>query len=296
MIITFGSINVDFMFQLAEMPQPGQTLLASSFHTEAGGKGGNQALAAARDGAEVFMCGAVGDDALAQIGLSNLEKIASIERVESLKSPTGCASIYTDSNGQNMIAVASGANLKASSDRVEDSLLNKAGIVLLQMESAPEEVEKLIRRTSKTKALSILNLAPAYRLSEEVLSLCDLIVVNEDEAEALANWFDCDPSAQSLAMRLQTGIVRTLGGHGSEAFVNGQDIRVAAVKVDVLNTTAAGDCFVGVLAASMDRGLQLEDAMKRAAVAAAIACTRAGSQQSIPLRAETDQAMQNWQA
>lgn len=289
MIITFGSINVDFMFQLADMPQPGQTLLATSFHTEAGGKGGNQALAAARDGAEVFMCGAVGQDALAQIGLSNLEKVADIDRVKRLEQPTGCASIYTDSNGQNMIAVASGANLAASSDCIEDSLLNKANIVLLQMENKPEEVEKLIRRVHQSNAISILNLAPAYRLTEDILSLCDLIVVNEDEAEALGRWFDCDPSAESLATRLQTGIVRTLGGNGAEAFANGQNIRVSAMKVEVLNTTAAGDCFVGVLASSLDRGLSLEDAMKRATIAAAIACTRAGSQQSIPHGQETDQ-------
>lgn len=292
MIITFGSINVDFMFKLGEMPQPGQTLLAEGFHTEAGGKGGNQALAAARDGAKVFMCGAVGEDALAQIGFSNLASATNIDRVQRLAEPTGCASIYTDSHGRNMIAVASGANLTASSDRIEDALLNDAKIVLMQMENNPEEVEKLIRRVHPTKAMSILNLAPAFPLHEDVLSLCDLIVVNEDEAVALGQWLECGPAAEELSKRLNTGILRTLGGDGAEAFVGGEYIQVKAMKVDVKDTTAAGDCFVGVLGSSLDKGLSLKQAMERASVAAAIACTRSGSQQSIPLASETDQVME----
>ncbi|WP_343802368.1 ribokinase [Paenochrobactrum glaciei] len=289
MIITFGSINVDFMFQLNEMPRAGQTLLANDFHTGAGGKGGNQALAAARDGAEVLMYGAVGTDALAQIGLSNLEQVANITRIERLTEPTGCASVYTDSHGNNMIAVASGANLHASSDVIEDTDLQSANIVLMQMENKPEEVEKLIRRTHASKALAILNLAPAYRLPEDVLSLCDLIVVNEDEAEALATWVNCPPDAESLSKCLNTGILRTLGGEGAEAFMDGQFIQMKAVAVDVKDTTGAGDCFVGVLASALDKGMTLGQAMERASVAAAIACTKTGSQQTIPMAKETDQ-------
>ncbi|WP_374828862.1 ribokinase [Paenochrobactrum pullorum] len=296
MIITFGSINVDFMFQLTEMPRAGQTLLANDFHTEAGGKGGNQALAAARDGAEVLMYGAVGTDALAQIGLSNLEKFANISRVERLAAPTGCASVYTDSHGNNMIAVASGANLHASSAVIEDAYLKNANIVLMQMENKPEEVEKLIRRTNATKALAILNLAPAYRLPEDVLSLCGLIVVNEDEAEALGQWLDCPPDAKSLSTHLNTGILRTLGGEGAEAFMDGQLIQMKTVAVDVKDTTGAGDCFVGVLASALDKGLKLGAAMERASVAAAIACTRRGSQQTIPRAQETDQFIANHMA
>lgn len=293
MIINFGSINVDFVFELTEMPQPGQTLLAKGMRTEAGGKGANQAIAAARDGADVMMVGAVGDDALSEIGLSNLKDIADITRVARLPQPTGCASIYIDAAGRNMIAVASGANLAASSDAVEDELLQKANIVLMQMENDIDHVEKLIRRTHATKALSVLNLAPAFPLKPEVLSLCDLIVVNEDEAEALAGWLGCDTSAQALSEHLQTGILRTLGGDGAEAFVNGESIRVDAMAVDVKDTTAAGDCFVGVLASALDRGLSLESAMQRASIAAGLACSRFGSQISIPKSLETDSQIKN---
>lgn len=288
MIITFGSINVDFVYEVEDMPQPGQTLLAKRFRTEAGGKGANQALAAARDGAEVVMVGAVGQDGLAEIGLQNLKTATDISRVASLGEPTGNASIHIDAKGRNMIVVAAGANLAVSSNCVEEDLLQRANVVLMQMENDVAEVEKLIRRTHASRAISILNLAPAFPLSEEVLSLCDLIVVNEDEAEALAGWLGCDASAEALSVRLGTGVLRTLGGEGAEACAFGEYVRIAAMPVDVQDTTAAGDCFVGVLAAGLDCGLPLKAAMRRASAAAALTCARKGSQSSIPERRVTD--------
>ncbi|MEZ2128218.1 MULTISPECIES: ribokinase [unclassified Sinorhizobium] len=289
MIVTFGSINIDFVFTMETMPTPGQTLLARTFRTEAGGKGANQALAAARDGADVCMVGAIGDDALADSAIQNLSASgADISRVSRLALPTGCASIFIDALGRNMIAIAPGANLAAASDAVDDELLGKANIVLMQMENEPSEIEKLIRRVRQADKTSILNLAPAVRLDSEVLSLCDLIVVNEDEALALAGWLGCDPSAKAISAALNTGVLRTLGAEGAEVFVDGEEARVAAVPVETVDTTAAGDCFIGVLASALDRGLRLEEAMQRAAVAAAIACSRAGSQTSIPDYKDTD--------
>lgn len=290
MIITFGSINVDFVYEVEEMPQPGQTLLAKRFRTEAGGKGGNQALAAARDGAEVMMVGAVGKDSLADVALQNLATATDVSRVARVTEPTGNAAIHIDADGRNMIVVAAGANLAASSDAVEKALLDRANVVLLQMENDVAEVEKLIRRTLAVEAISILNLAPAYPLPQQVLSLCDLIVVNEDEAEALAGWLGCGPSAEALSAHLDTGVLRTLGGDGAEACAFGEYIRIDAMSVEVKDTTAAGDCFVGVLAAGLDRGLPLGTAMERASVAAALACSQRGSQSSIPTREHTDLA------
>lgn len=288
MIITFGSINVDFVYEVEEMPQAGQTLLAKRFRTESGGKGANQALAAARDGAEVVMVGAVGKDSLAEVGLQNLTAATDVSRVAHVAEPTGNASIHIDAEGSNMIVVAAGANLAASSDAVEEDLLQRANVVLLQMENDVAEVEKLIRRTLAVKAISILNLAPAFPMPQQVLSLCDLIVVNEDEAEALAGWLGCGASAEALSAHLDTGVLRTLGGEGAEASAFGEYIRIAAMSVEVKDTTAAGDCFVGVLASALDRRLPLKAAMERASVAAGIACSRAGSQKSIPERQETD--------
>lgn len=288
MIVTFGSINVDFLYRVTGMPQPGQTLLAADFRTEAGGKGANQALAAARDGAKVMMVGAVGHDALAEIGLQNLRTAVNVDDVARIDEPTGSASIYIDDQGRNMIVVAAGANLAASSDAIDGDLLQQADIVLMQMENDVGEIEKLIRRVHSSRAMSILNLAPAFPLDESVLALCDLVVVNEDEAMALAGWLGCGHSARALSERLGTGILRTLGGDGAEAFVSDKAIRVDAMPVEVKDTTAAGDCFVGVLASTLDRGLSLTAAMERASVAAGIACSRTGSQSSIPNSVETD--------
>ncbi|MGM5058516.1 ribokinase [Rhizobium sp. 814_E9_N1_1] len=288
MIVTFGSINVDLIYLVNEIPQAGQTVLARGSRTEAGGKGANQALAAARDGTNVVMTGAVGNDAMAPIALQNLESEVDIRRVVRSNEPTGSAAIMIDADGRNMIAVAAGANLAAQSDSVEDELLRNASYVLMQMENDAIQIENLIRRVSNHPAKSILNLAPAYRLDRDLLSLVDIVIVNEDEAEALSGWLGCESTARSLSESLDTGVLRTMGGEGAEAFIDGENVRVPALRVDAVDTTAAGDCFVGVLASALDRGLSLDAAMRRAAKAAAIACSRPGSQSSIPYNDETD--------
>ncbi|WP_027686808.1 ribokinase [Rhizobium leguminosarum] len=288
MIVTFGSINVDLIYLVNEIPQAGQTVLALGSRTEAGGKGANQALAAARDGANVVMTGAVGNDAMAPIALQNLQGEVDIRRVVRSNEPTGSAAIMIDADGRNMIAVAAGANLAAQSDGVEDELLRNASYVLMQMENDAGQIENLIRRVSNHPAKSILNLAPAYRLDRDLLSLVDIVIVNEDEAEALSGWLGCEPTARSLSESLDTGVLRTMGGEGAEAFIDGENVRVPALRVDAVDTTAAGDCFVGVLASALDRGFSLDAAMRRAAKAAAIACSRPGSQSSIPHSDETD--------
>ncbi|MGV2113783.1 ribokinase [Agrobacterium salinitolerans] len=288
MIVTFGSINVDLIYLVDEIPQAGQTVLARGSRTEAGGKGANQALAAARDGAEVVMAGAVGDDAMAPIALQNLRGEVDIGRVNLSSEPTGSAAIMIDTDGRNMIAVAAGANLTAQSDGIEDELLRNATCVLMQMENDIVQIENLIRRVSEHTAKSILNLAPAYRLESELLTLVDIVIVNEDEAEALAGWLGCQPAAKSLSEALSTGVLRTMGGKGAEAYIGGEHVTVPALQIDVVDTTAAGDCFVGVLAAALDRGAGIQEAMRRATTAAAIACSRSGSQSSIPSAKETD--------
>lgn len=288
MIVNFGSINADLIFTVSALPDAGQTLMAQSFRTEAGGKGANQALAATLDGASVAMAGAVGQDALADIALQGLKGKVDLSRVARLDAPTGCASIHRDADGRNVIVVAGGANLAASSDLVEDALLHEADILLLQMENDPAEIARLIRRSHGTRTRSILNLAPAFRLPRDVLALCDLIVVNEDEAQALAGWLNCGASAHDLARTTGSGILRTLGADGAELCWDGAEIAVPAVPCEVRDTTSAGDCFVGVFAAALDRGLNPKAALRRAAIAASIACSRTGSQSSLPSAAEID--------
>jgi ribokinase len=292
MILVFGSINLDLIFDMEALPAPGETRLARAMRTEPGGKGANQAVAAARDGAEVALYGAVGQDPFANPAQAGLESAGvDVWGVDAVAGATGVASIVTDASGRNAIAVAPGANLKARQDKVPDEFLDAATIVLLQMECDAAETVRLISRASAAGARVILNLAPAADLPLEVLKKTFLIVVNEQEAAFLADRVGRPADAASIADALGVGVLRTLGAEGSEACVGGATHRIAAHAVKAIDTTAAGDCFVGVLASGLDRGLDLESAMTRASVAAALACTKRGSQGSLPDAAEIDAAL-----
>ncbi|MET7247158.1 ribokinase [Methylobacterium sp. EM32] len=292
MIVCFGSLNADLIFRLPEVPRSGQTLLADDLAVQAGGKGANQAVAAARDGAEVAMVGAVGDDALAEVALFGLREAgADTARVRRVAAATGCASIWIDAAGRNRIVVALGANGHTRADQIADTDLARATSLLLQMEVDPAETTALLRRARTLQVRSILNLAPALPLAIDALRLAGLLVVNEDEAEATAARLGCAPEAATLRAALGIDVVRTLGEAGSEAATADGAWHVPARAIDPVDTTAAGDCFVGVLAAALDRGAPLRAAMERASLAAALACSRRGSQASLPWRAETDRAL-----
>ncbi|MCB1524114.1 MAG: ribokinase [Rhodoblastus sp.] len=292
MILVFGSINLDLIFDMEALPAPGETRLARAMRTEPGGKGANQAVAAAKDGAQVALYGAVGRDAFANPAQAGLESAdVDVWGVEAVAGATGIASIVTDKAGRNAIAVAPGANLKARQDKVPDEFLDEKTLLLVQMECDPKETARLILRAHGAGARVILNLAPAAELPLEALKACWLIVVNEQEASFLAGQVGGSADAAGLAAKLGVGVLRTLGHAGSEASVDGVAHRVGAHVVKAIDTTAAGDCFVGVLAAALDRGLDLPAAMQRASVAAALACTKRGSQGSLPEAAEIDAAM-----
>ena len=289
MIVVFGSLNADLIFEVDTTPSPGETVLATGFRMEAGGKGANQAVAAARDGAKVVMVGAVGRDPLREIAMALLSASGvDTQRVQTVELATGCASIMVDQQARNQIAVALGANVSASAQQVDDALLAQAGYLLLQMESNPADVSALLRRASAAGVRTILNLAPAIPLEPEVLRLCHLLVVNECEADALSGWLGCAGDAKALQSVLGVDVIRTLGAAGSEAATANGAFFVEGSRVEAVDTTAAGDCYVGVLTAALDRNEPLADAMRRAGAAAAIACTRKGSQASLPWKAEVD--------
>jgi ribokinase len=290
MIVVFGSINLDLIFPVPHIPRPGETVLGPLTRIEPGGKGANQAVAAARDGAQVIMAGAIGRDALGE-GAMMLLRDAGVDltRVAETDASTGCAAISVDPAGNNAIAVGSGANLLARAAQVEDALLGPETTVVLQMEVPAAETTAMIHRASARHARVVLNLAPALPLAEITLRCVDVLVVNETEAASLAAELGCDATAAGLRERLDVTIVRTLGGDGLEAAsAEGEPIRLAARPIGVIDTTGAGDCFVGVLAAALDHGAQLAAALHRATAAAALCCTRAGSQGSIPVAAEID--------
>lgn len=289
MIVVFGSINLDLIFPLPSLPTPGETLLAPSVRIEPGGKGANQALAAARDGARVIMVGAVGRDALADGALALLRQAdIDLSRVIETDAATGCAGIFVDREGRNVIGVGSGANLAVRSEQVEDALLVPSTTLLLQMEVPPSETAALIRRARARGARIVLNLAPAASLDPDATRAANVLVLNEAEAAWLASRLGTRAEANDLHRALDSVVVRTLGERGAEAASEDGPIRVSGRKVVAIDTTGAGDCFTGVLAAALDRGMPLEPALHRANAAAALCCTRAGSQATMPTAGETD--------
>ncbi|HKF59719.1 MAG TPA: PfkB family carbohydrate kinase [Dongiaceae bacterium] len=294
MILVFGSLNIDLVVRVKSLPAPGETVLGPSYDVVAGGKGANQALAAARAGAAVAMVGAVGKDAFGEIALAELAvagvDLAGVAR----KGPrTGAAFITVDRKGENEIVVASGANLKARQSQVADAALRPETLVVLQMEVPVRENWALARRARARGARVLLNAAPAQSLSAEALASLDWLVANGIEIAAIAGAAghgDEDPRAAGAALAAATGIavVVTLGSQGAVAYAGGEAWEIGALPVTPVDSTAAGDAFVGTLAAALDAGAALPGALRRASVAGALACLVVGAQPSLPTRAAVD--------
>ena len=278
MIVVFGSINVDLIVPVPRPPRPGETVLGGDYALLPGGKGANQALAARRAGAEVVLASAVGADSFAGLALDLLRRDGVDTRlVRVVEQPTGCAAIMVSSEGENMIAMAPGANASARSDQVPDELLSTGTTLVAQMEVPPSQTAMLIRRLRTRGGYSLLNLAPALPIDAALLGEVDLLVANEGEAAATGS----DP--EQLARRLRKGLVVTRGAAGALAILHdGMRIEVPALAIEPVDTTGAGDTFVGVLAAALDLGSTLETALRRASAAAGLACLARGAQTAMP--------------
>jgi len=287
MIVVFGSINVDLIVPVPRLPRAGETVLGGDYALLTGGKGANQALAACRAGTEIVLVGAVGADSFADIALDLLRRDGVDTRlVQVVEQPTGCAAIMVSSEGENTIAVAPGANASARSDQVPDDLLGARTTLVTQMEVPPSETALLIRRTRAHGGRSLLNLAPALPVDLALLEEIDLVVANEGEVAATG----FDP--RQLAQRLRQGLVVTRGAAGALAILrDGIRIEVPALAIEPVDTTGAGDTFVGVLAAALDLGSTLETALRRASAAAGLACLARGAQTAMPDGAAIDAAV-----
>jgi ribokinase len=287
MILIFGSINVDVIVPVQRLPYPGETVLGGDLAVLPGGKGANQAMAARRAGAEVAMAGAVGGDSFAAVALEPLRRAGiDIRLVQTVERPTGCAAIMVSATGENMIAVAPGANLCAQSDQVPEERLGPGTILVGQMEVPPAETATMIRRARASGGRCVLNLAPAAPIARELLRDIDVLVANEGEAASLGS----DPA--QVAAQLRQGFVVTRGAAGAVAHLgDGSTLSVPASQIVPVDTTGAGDTFVGVLAATLDRGAPLAAALKRACVAAGLACLARGAQAAMPDAAAIDMAM-----
>jgi ribokinase len=307
MILVFGSTNVDFTIPAPAIPRAGETVLAVRYQRWFGGKGANQAVAAARarlDAAlPVLMVGAVGNDDLGRDAVGNLQA-AGVDtgRVAVADLPTGCAFITVDPAGENAITVAAGANQAVRAEQLADSVLRSATLLMLQMEVPLAEN---VRIAGRARALGVkvwLNLAPVpanlgqkKTIVDELLAATNVLIVNEHEVVALERMTlghetdTPEDAAERLARNRRLTVVVTLGARGAVALSqDGTTIRVASPPIQPVDTTGAGDTFAGILASGIAGHLPFEQALDRACRGAAMACLHAGAQPGMPTRAQLD--------
>ena len=259
-----GSVNLDLVARCERLPEPGETVSGATFERVPGGKGANQAVAAARLGADVTMAGCVGEDAFAEEALAGLVGANVQLDVERAEAPTGVALILVDAAGENVIVVAPGANVHLRPRTV-------TGAVLCQLEIPLDVVEAAAGGAD----FFCLNAAPAGALPAELVRRCDLVVVNRYELDAL-------PATPRLA-------ALPLGAEGAVLLEDGEEVaRAAPPEVEAVDGTAAGDAFTACLVVSLLEGRGREEALRRACAAGALAASRPGAQPSLPTAAEVD--------
>jgi len=287
-VVVVGSLNVDLSLTCDSIPAPGETVLASAVRRSAGGKGANQAVAAARaGGASTSIVGAVGDDADGRYLLDQLARDGvDTAQVALLPGrPTGLALITVDRDGENAIVVAPGANSAVVLEATAHELIGTADVVLAQLET-PQSLLVEAARSRRPGVPFILNAAPAASLIDELSREVDLLVVNEHEARSVSGTGGLGEATGLLAARFPAVLV-TLGAGGSELYRRDTPVvRSPGVTVPVVDTTAAGDTFCGVLAAALAAGQPAEQAMAAASTAATLAVQRPGAQDSIPTLTE----------
>lgn len=300
-VIVVGSINTDLVIRSARLPAPGETVLGGEFYQAAGGKGANQAVAAARASlAPVLFVGAVGDDAFGTAALAGFRREnLNIEFVRTVPGEaSGIALILVDEQGQNQISVASGANarlLPEHVDRLPEQVFANAKVLLCSLETPLETVVRALGRARQVGLTTVLNPAPASLAAagRDVLSLVDVLTPNESEAALLcggeqARAGNAEHLARSLCARGCRGVIVTCGDQGCVVGDGRAVQRLDAHQVAAVDATAAGDAFNGVLAVGLAEGLSLLEAARRANAAAAISVTRRGAQPSLPDRHEID--------
>ncbi|MCR6489132.1 ribokinase [Amycolatopsis sp. OK19-0408] len=276
-VVVVGSANVDLAVDVPRPPKAGETVLGGRLRRSPGGKGANQAVAAAlAGGADTTFVGALGEDEGADLLLVSLGGAGvRADLVERAEAPTGTAFITVSPDGENAIVVAPGANDHVRIGAAQAERIAEADVVLAQLE-IPLDVVAAAAAARKNTARMILNAAPSRELPDSLWDVLDILVVNEHEAADLAG------EPERLLKRVPAVVV-TLGGEGCVVLRRDHEpVRIPGIPVDVVDTTGAGDTFCGVLAAALARGRDLPDAAKQATVAGALAVTRPGAQAAVP--------------
>jgi len=294
-IIVVGSSNTDLVVKLPRLPKAGETIIGGTFSTAAGGKGANQAIAAARAGGDVTFITKVGNDHFGQQAINAFEKdelnidFVGFERGVS----SGIALIFVDDRGENSIGVASGANNELRPSDIERAAeaVTAADVLLVQLEIPMETVEAAVRMASRAGVRIVLNPAPAQPLSPDLCRMISVLTPNENEAEVLTGVrvVDDETIEKTASLLMARGVgaaVLTLGARGAYVAEGGKGEFIPTLKVDPIDSTAAGDVFNGALAVCLGEKQSLRDAVRFANAAAALSVTRLGAQPSAPNRKE----------
>ncbi len=297
-LVVLGSINADHILNLESFPTPGETVTGNQYQVAFGGKGANQAVAAGRSGANIAFIACTGEDDIGE----RVRKQLAGDRIDVAPvsvipgESTGVALIFVNGEGENVIGIHAGANAALSPALVEaqKTRIAQADALLMQLESPLESVLLAAKIAHQHQTQVILNPAPARELSDELLELVDIITPNETEAEKLTgirveNDDDAAKAAQALHAKGIDTVIITLGSRGVWASVKGEGQRVPGFKVQAIDTIAAGDTFNGALITALLEEKPLNEAIRFAHAAAAIAVTRKGAQPSVPWREEIDE-------
>ncbi|HPV07423.1 MAG TPA: ribokinase [Aggregatilineales bacterium] len=299
-VVVVGSLNMDLVVRAPRIPAPGETLLGGEFHTVPGGKGANQAVAAARLGARVSMVGRLGADDFATQLLANLEAdgIDHSAVIQDASTTTGVALIVVADDGQNSIVVASGANMQVTPDDVDAAAetIAAADVLLLQLEIPLDAVQRAAEIAHEHGVPVVLNPAPARDLPADLLSRVDVLIPNESETALLTGLpvdtgAELEAAARALLDRGISTAILTLGARGAMLATGSEVEIIPTFKVQPVDTTAAGDAFVAGFSVALAEGKPVAEAVRWGNAAGALAATRLGAQTSLPRRAELEQLL-----
>lgn len=296
-IVVIGSSNTDMVIKSDRLPKPGETILGGNFLMNHGGKGANQAVAAARLGGDVTFICKIGNDIFGNetMEMFRKEKIDTTYVGITSKEPSGVALINVDKKGENCIVVATGANSTLSVEDIQNAApaIKQASIVIMQLETPIESVSYAAQMAKKEGSTVILNPAPApnTQLPDDLLANVDILIPNVTEAEIISGMHITDEESvkeviRSISAKGIKTIIVTMGAKGALAYENNEFIHVPAFKVEAVDTTAAGDTFCGGLCVALSEGKSLKEAILFASKASSISVTRMGAQVSIPLKEE----------